>query len=153
MYEILKLAGWLLFSSVKFLIAPGSIYILGGYSFWETIAISIVGGWMGIIGFFYFGKAIFIFFEWIRYRLSSGIRKPKKRMNRMNRLIVSVKNHRLGLIGLALITPSLISIPVGCMLAAKYFSHDKRTIPVFLTSVVFWAFVLTTLATFLNIKL
>lgn len=71
----------------------------------------------------------------------------------MNRIIVSLKNHRLGLIGLALITPSLISIPVGCMLAAKYFSHDKRTVPVLLTAVVFWAFILTTLATFFNFKL
>lgn len=153
MTEILKISGWLLFSAVKFLIAPGSIYIVGHYSFWETILISIAGGWMGIIGFFYFGKVIFGFFEWITYRLRTGPAKTKKRITKMNRIIVAIKNHRMGLIGLALITPSIISIPVGCILAAKYFSHDKRAVPILFMAVVFWGFVLTSLVSFFDIRL
>lgn len=153
MAEVLKIAGWLLFSAVKFLIAPGSIYVVGGYSFWETIFISITGGWLGITAFFYFGKVIFRFFEWLVYRLRTRPAAQKKKVTRMKRWIVNIKNHRLGLIGLALVTPSMISIPVGCILAAKYFSHDKRAIPVLFISVVFWAFVLTSLASFFNFQI
>ena len=150
MSEALQIFGWLVFSAVKFLIAPGTIYIVGGYSFMETIAISVAGGWMGIIAFFYFGKVIWQVFEWIANRLRTGIRKPKKRMTKMNRIIVYIKNHRMGLIGLALITPSIISIPAGCMLAAKYFSHDKRVVPILFSAVVLWAFILTFLASILG---
>lgn len=152
MAEVMKIAGWLLFSGVKFLIAPGSIYIVGGYSFWETVCISVAGGWIGVTSFFYFGKAIFRFFEWITYRFTSGFRKPKKRFTKTNRFIVTVKNHRMGLIGLALITPSVISIPAGCVLAAKYFNHDKRTLPLLFAAVVFWAFILTSLVSFFDIR-
>ena len=153
MAEILKISGWILLSAVKFLIAPSSIYVVGHYSFWETVIISISGGWMGVIGFYYFGKIIFRFFEWVTLRLGTGIKKPKMRMTKMNRIIVSVKNHRLGLIGLALISPSVISIPIGSMLAARYFGQDKRTIPVFFIAVVFWAFVLTSMVSFFDVRL
>lgn len=153
MTEILKILGWLLFSAVKFLIAPGSIYIIGHYSYWETIAISIAGGWIGVSGFFYFGKIFFSFFEWISNRLRTGIRKPKKKMSKISRYIITIKNHRLGLFALALITPSIISIPVGSILAAKYFSHDKRAVLILFIAVVFWAFILTSLVSFFDIRL
>lgn len=151
MEEILKVTGWLLFSAVKFLIAPGSIYIFGGYSFWETIIISVSGGWLGILSFYFFGKFIYRFYDWLKYRINFGTGK-KRKMTKTNRLIVAVKNHRLGLVGLALITPSIISIPVGCMLAAKFFNHDKRTIPLLLLSVVLWGFILTSLVSVFDIR-
>lgn len=153
MAEVIKISGWVLFSAVKFLLAPGSIYALGGYSFWETIFISISGGWLGVIGFYYFGKVIFKFFRWLTGRFRTGPPKPRKRMTKMNRTIVKLKKHRMGLIGLALITPSLISIPVGGMLAARYFSHHKRTLPVFFAAVVLWAFILTALVSFFDLRL
>lgn len=150
---MLKISGWLLFSAVKFLIAPGSIYIVGGYSFSETVLISIAGGWLGVFGFFYFGKIFFRFYEWISHRLRTRPKKPKRKMTKLNRYIITIKNHRLGLIILALITPSIISIPVGSIIASKYFSHDKRTLPFFFAAVIFWAFVLTSLASFFNFQL
>ena len=68
--------------------------------------------------------------------------KPKKKFSRKNKLIVRVKS-RWGLIGLALITPTIISIPVGTLLAARYFGNNWRTLPYMLLSVVGWGFVAT----------
>ena len=148
---MLKILGWLLFSAVKFLIAPASIYIVGNYSFSETILISIGGGWLGVFCFYYFGKFFFRFYEWIFNRFRTGFKKPKRRMTKLNRYIINLKNHRLGLILLALITPSVISIPLGSILASKYFSHDKRVLPFFFAAVIFWAFVLTSLVSFFDL--
>ncbi len=152
MSEALQFTGWLFFSALKFLFAPGSIYVVGGYSFWQTIFISVLGGWMGVLGFFYFGKIIFGFFSWLSGRLSTGAKKPKRKMTRMNRFIVQIKNHRLGVVGLALITPSVFSIPLGCILAAKYFGHDKRALPFLMGSVILWAFVLTSLVSYFDFR-
>ena len=69
-------------------------------------------------------------------------KKPKKEFSRKNKLIVRVKS-RWGLIGLALITPTIISIPIGTLLAARYFGSNWRTLPYMLLSVVMWGFVAT----------
>jgi hypothetical protein len=37
----------------------------------------------------------------------------------------------------------LISIPIGSIIAAKYFRHDRRTLPVLLSSVLIWSVVLS----------
>lgn len=133
----------MLFSSVKFLFAPSTVY-LSGYSYFETILITIIGGAFGVFVFFYSGSYIFAYFN----RRFPRKQKAKK-FNKRNRLLIRVKN-TYGLYGLALISPCLISIPIGCLLAAKYFRHDRRTLPVFLTAVVFWSFVLTTITSLIG---
>jgi hypothetical protein len=136
--QALQIIGLILFSSVKFFFAPSTIY-LSGYSYFETIAITIIGGAIGVFVFFYTGSAIFKF---IGDRFSSS--KPKRSFSRKNRFIIKVKSS-WGLIGLALLSPTLISIPLGCLLASRYFRNDRRTIPFLMGSVVFWSFVLTSL--------
>jgi hypothetical protein len=51
--------------------------------------------------------------------------------------------HGWGLRGLAALTPILLSIPLGTILAAKYFRHDRRTVPLLLSSVLIWSVVLS----------
>jgi hypothetical protein len=138
--KIVQVIGWILFSSVKFFLAPSAVYI-SGYSYAETIIITIIGGALGVYGFYYGGSA---FFAWFSNRFSSSSSKPKKVFNKKNRIIIRVKN-TYGLFGLAVLTPCLLSIPIGSVLAAKYYRHDRCTIPAFLTAVVFWSFVLTTI--------
>lgn len=141
--EVLQVVGLALFSSVKFLFAPSTVY-LSGYSYLETILITICGGVLGVFVFFKSGTFIFSKLDrWI------GRRKKKKSFTKRNRTIVKLKN-KYGLYGLALLSPCVISIPLGCILAAKYFAHDRRTIPFFITAVVFWSFVLTTFTAFIR---
>jgi hypothetical protein len=138
--KIVQVIGWIFFSSIKFFLAPSAVY-LSGYSFLETVIITIIGGMIGVFGFYYGGSA---FFAWLSNRFYSSESKPKRVFNKKNRIIIRMKN-AYGLYGLAVVTPCLLSIPIGSILAAKYYRHDRRTIPAFLAAVVFWSFALTTI--------
>lgn len=151
--ELYKIAWWIFFSSIKFFYAPGSVYIVGSYSFWETLILTVIGGWMGVIFFYFFGKIIFIFLHRFTQHFKKKPKEAKQKFSRINKIIISVKNHRWGLIGLALLTPSLLSIPIGAVIAAKYFRDKKETIPVLMTAVLIWGIILTTLVSIFNIRL
>jgi len=133
-----KLAGLLLLSAIKFFLAP-TASILAGFGFWETIVITIIGGFIGYFAFYSFGT-------YIQAAIQKLIRKKRKlRINKRNRLIVKVKS-KYGLVGLALLSPCLFSIPLGALLASIYFRKDRKTSLYFLCSIVIWSFVLTFLS-------
>ncbi len=68
--------------------------------------------------------------------------KKKKRFTRGKRMYVKIIR-RYGLFGLAFITPTIISIPVGSMLAGRLFP-DKREVLLYLSgSVVLWSMALS----------
>lgn len=136
MGDVVKIFGLLIFSGVKFFLAP-STAIISGYSYTETILITTIGGIGGVITFYYFGE----FLQYVFSRKKKK-KKEKKVFTRMNRTIVRVKS-TYGLLGLAVLTPCLFSIPLGALLAARYFDKDKRTLPFLLASVIVWSFILT----------
>lgn len=144
MGEWLQLVGLFLLSSTKFLFAPSTV-TAAGYSYFETLLITILGGWFGILVFYYFGR---ILIELImRKYFSKKDKKQKSPFTFTNKLIVKTKI-RYGIIGLALITPVTISIPVGAILAARYFSREKLTVPLLLFSIVLWSLILTTISVY-----
>ena len=136
--EFVQVVSWLIFSAIKFFLAPTAVYI-SGYSVLETMAITITGGFIGVLVFFYAGGA---FFQWITYRFSSGKESQKKVFSKKNRAIIKVKR-TYGLLGLAFLTPCLLSIPIGTIIAAKYYRNDNRAIPAFFAGVIFWSVTLT----------
>jgi len=140
--EILKIAGWLFFVIFKFIWAPVTMATTTDYTWWEILVINIVGAWLGIIIFFYFGKMIVSFFNRRRKRLP-------RRFTRLNRFIIRVKT-KWGLTGLVSIM-GIISVPLCSLIAAAYFQENKRTVPALLTSAVIWAVSLTVIV-FLLLK-
>ncbi|MBL4625578.1 MAG: hypothetical protein JKY42_10635 [Flavobacteriales bacterium] len=138
--EILQLVGVFLISSTKFLFAP-STTVGFGYTYWETILITVTGGWFGVLIFFFFGKVVIDLFMRNYFKK----KEKKSKFTRTNKMIVKVKSN-FGILGLALITPVTISIPVGSMLAARYFGESKLAIYFLMGAVVFWSFVLTTIS-------
>lgn len=135
---ILEILGLFLLSSVKFLFAPASTIALG-YNLPKTIIITFCGGSFGITVFYYLGTAIANW--WAKQKKT----RKKKVFTKSNRKLVYIKN-KYGLIGLCLITPGIISIPVGSILAAKYFRHDKRTFPYLIASLFIWCVALSFIA-------
>ena len=133
--EIAEILGLILFGTVKFLFTPSAIMAMG-YNFWETIIISLAGGWLGVLVFYYLGSAIF---AWIA-EFKTTKKQPKK-FNKKNRYVIYLKN-RFGNKGVAAII-GVGSIPLVCLLAAKYFRHDKKTVYYLLFSILIWAFSLT----------
>lgn len=133
-----KILGLILLSAFKFFLAP-STAVVAGYSFIEIIIITSSGGIMGFLLFFKFGKLA-------KRRIQLLFKhKQKVGISKKNRRVIKLKN-KYGLYGLAILTPCLLSVPIGALVASRYFSKDKRTIPVFLGSIVIWSVLLTSLS-------
>ena len=131
-------------SSVKqFWTVP--VVVLAGYSYWETILINNIGGIAGFFIFYYigeikivrhyFGLLMSAIFRFIGF---GNAQKERKKFTRRNRFIIAVKG-KYGLIGLSFLTPVLFSIPLGSLLAARYYDEDRRTIPFMISSILFWS--------------
>ena len=138
----LKLLGLFLLSSTKFLFAPSAV-AASGFTYFETIVITISGGWFGVLVFYYFGRVVVD----LILKINTKPKKNKSAFTFTNKLIVKTKI-KYGIIGLALITPVTISIPVGSILAARYFSRQKLTVPLLLFSIVLWSLILSTISIF-----
>ena len=134
-----------LLSTVKFLGAPPLAYYVYNLPFTEVIIITSAGGVSGVFIFFYFGAKIVKFFP----NFFRPVSKNKKIFTKKNKFYVGLIR-KYGLIGIALLSPILISIPVGAFLAARFFSHQKTIALTFLClSVLFWSIVLTSSIYFL----
>lgn len=135
MAELWTIVGLLIFSALKFFLAPPAA-ILAGLSFFESVLCTSVGGILGFLVFFRFGKMIRKFF----FKLFK--RKPKPKFSKRSRRIVKVKN-TYGLWGLAFLTPCLLGIPLGAILAAGFYSKQKWAVGVFCVLIVFWSVTLS----------
>ena len=96
----------------------------------------IIGGFTGISFFYYFSN-------WVNKMISKLFQKKKKKQvfSKKVRRFINIKN-KYGLIGIALITPIIISIPVGSFIASRFFSKKKHTLLVMFAGIVFWALLL-----------
>jgi hypothetical protein len=152
MQEILGAITVVATAMVKFLFA-GLVSYGMGHGFVRTLIYTAIGGSAGMLTFYFSGKALLEVFR-KRYvkrsqeRAAKGL-PPKRIFTRTNRLIVRVK-HRYGIIGLASFAPPTLSIPITAVLAAKYFKHDRRTLPALIISVLIWSMVLSTAWSFIR---
>lgn len=134
--EIIKFFGVLLVASAKFMYSPPSAY-LAGYSLVESILATTMGGIIGVYVFYKFGR--FLSALWNR---RFPVRKEKQKFTKKTRRFILFKN-AYGLYGLAFITPCIISIPIGCLFAAKYYPQTKTVMFLMSISVVFWSVLLS----------
>lgn len=137
---LLEILGIFLLSSIKFGIAGVPAAVFAKFSLFKTLTVTISGGVAGTIFFTYLSEWVILGIAKLRARLF-GPPKPKRKFTRMNRLIVTVKR-KFGLIGLAIITPSLLSIPLGVFLAVRYYPNKQKIILYMCISIVCWAVVL-----------
>ncbi len=149
--QVLSALSVLAMGALKFLFAAPLSYGLG-FSFPGTLALLLIGGGLGMTGFFFAGARVM---EWFRVRrlrrehkrLAKGL-PPDRIFTRTNRFIVRMKRD-FGLPGLA-VMPPILSIPITAVIAAKYFRHDRRTLPILLLSVVAWSVVLSSVWSFMR---
>ncbi len=149
--QVLSALSVLAMAALKLLFAAPWSYGLG-FGFLATLVLLIVGGGIGMAAFFFAGERVM---EWFRLRhlrrehkrLAKGL-PPDRIFTRTNRFIVRMKRD-FGLPGLA-VMPPILSIPITAVIAAKYFRHDRRTLPVLLLSVVAWSFVLSSFWSFMR---
>ena len=129
-----------LLSTVKFVFGSVPWALSLGFSFFKTVTVTSAGGFTGVT-----------FFVLMSEQLVAGLKKrkakksaehpneqPKKIFTRKNKMIISVKR-RFGLAGIAFLTPLLLSIPIGCFIAVRYFKNKQRVLMYMFCSVLFWA--------------
>jgi hypothetical protein len=138
----MKEAGLFLLSSLKFFLAP-ALGIAMGFSFVKTVLITTSGGTSSVLFFYYFGKVVIRTYRRIFRKKENP---PDKEIvpSLKRRVIIDFKN-KYGLNGLAIASPIIISIPVGAVVASRFFKR-KRTPLLFILWVVIWSLGLTTIA-------
>ena len=131
MTEFFKISGLLLFSALKFFLAPATV-LISGYDIWQTILITSSGGVGGFFFFYLFGSMIYKKYQELFQPKQKKIFTPRKRK------MVKYKK-KYGFWGLAVLTPVLFGIPLGALIAAAFFPERQRTIAVFVSSIIIWS--------------
>jgi len=159
LYKIFTL---ILISSIKFIFAfPLAI----GYqfSFHTTILYTSVGGIFGVLFFGFLSDELIRFYNWFvlmylhRHQKFKGLAKsikdnyrqifPKKQrkiFSKRSKRFVRIKQ-RYGLAGIALLTPLILSIPIGTFLAIRFYKRTKKTIFFLCISVLFWSLTMSSI--------
>lgn len=138
-----KLATVFFFATFKFMFTP----IAGlnfGFTFFETYFTTVAGGLFSA-SIFYFSASYFM--KRAHRRKVDGKTKQKKVFSRTNKSILRIK-HSLGIYGTCFLVPLFLSLPVGSIITAKFYKHDKRTFPL-ITIGIFFNAVITTSLTYL----
>jgi len=142
-----------LIASVKFLIAPFEAE-RQGFNFYQSFIITTSGGTIGIVSFTFIGDLIA--YGW--KKLLGLFRKPllddappKKKFTLTKKFIVRVKM-KLGLLGLIIITPSIISIPIGTFVTHRFYRKKMRNILFLVISLIIWSLALNGIAQYLELS-
>jgi hypothetical protein len=143
MEELLQIITVIAVGTLKMMVAAG--FGVGfGFTFLKTFLFTSIGGCIGVLVFYKLSGWLMerSRLKWVRQRteaLLQGGARLKPVFTRRNRWLVRLK-HVSGYLGVALLTPLVLTIPLGSILAARFFHHDRRTVPALLLSVVLQAF-------------
>ncbi len=140
MGELWKIISVILLSSVKFGLG-GLPLALAGYhfSFFKTVVTTSFGGILGILVFSFLSEQILkVVNKFVVKWRHKHPKKPAKIFTFKNKMIVRVKQ-RFGLIGLAILTPTVLSMPLGMLLAKRYFHNNQKVMLYMISSVLFWS--------------
>jgi ABC-type antimicrobial peptide transport system permease subunit len=131
-------------SATKFFAAPITSLNIG-FNYLQTLMLTIAGGILGVVVFYYLSNVIaFLFIKILKAVNGNKLPAKPKIFTWKNRMIVNIVR-KYGLLGVAVITPVILSIPLGTFLAARYF-HDRNQVLKYLcASVVFWSVIISSL--------
>ncbi|HAH59542.1 MAG TPA: hypothetical protein DCL86_15475 [Bacteroidales bacterium] len=154
---LIKQLSIVLLSAVKFLFAAPISYLFG-FSYFHTLLNTSAGGLLGVLFFFFVSRVLIrvylnnfpLYFR--AFEQITGIHFPAKRTvnisSKKKRMLIKLRN-RFGYPGIIILTPVLLSIPVGTFIAAKYYSGRPNLLVMLSLSVVGWSVVLTSITAFI----
>ncbi len=165
-YEIIIL---ILISSIKFIFAF-PVAKVEKFSFHETILYTSAGGILGILFFGFITDELIKLYKWfihvymhnhpnVRRKLKAikiYFRKlfPLKKRNifsKRTKRFIRIKNS-CGLYGIAILTPLLLSIPIGTFLAIRFYKRTKKTIFILSLFVIIWSLIFSSIIYFTSIR-
>ena len=138
MESVWEIISVFLLSTVKFVFGAVPMALSFGFSFFEAVTVTSLGGFTGVTFFVLMSDKLITYFK-KRSALQQHEDKPAKKIfTRRNKTIVKVK-HRYGLAGIALLTPLLLSIPIGCFIAVRYFKNKQQILFYMFGAIMFWS--------------
>jgi hypothetical protein len=167
MQEIIKIIQVILLSSVKFVTGPTFAYYNNSYefTFFEVILYSVAGGMLGVFVFTFFSDKIQQLWMMIKlkfkktfipsnnyseptadvdtplkinYEYINGNKNQKRIFTKRNRRIVSIFR-KYGLFGITFLTPVLLSIPLGTIIANSLEKNKRKIFLYMFISILFWS--------------
>jgi hypothetical protein len=173
MQEIIKIIQVILLSSVKFVTGPTFAYYNKShdFSFFEVILYSVLGGMLGVFVFTFFSNKIhqgwlMIKLKFkrtfnsnsnysepvadvdtlvkIKYTYVDSHQQPKKVFTKRNRRIVTIFR-KYGLFGIAFLTPVILSIPIGTIIANSLEPKKRKIFLFMFISILFWSTLMVSL--------
>jgi hypothetical protein len=153
-----KLFFLFLISSVKFVFAF-PLALRYDFPFSLTLLVTTSGGVAGVLFFAFLSEKIIVLYLWFIHKqlikfpktehLARSIKQrylyvfPKKQKkifsNRSKRYVKLKQNFGLG--GIAMLTPLILSIPLGTFLAIRFYKRTNKTILTLCMAVLFWSIV------------
>lgn len=113
-----------------------------GMTFFETVLASFAGGTACALVCYFASDGILLLLNKRTARkhqemLAKNITPPKKKVfKRMNRFVVRIKM-KLGQVGICFYAPFFMSIPLGCLVAAKFYGKRWETFPLIMLGLAF----------------
>lgn len=157
MEYILKLLSVFLVAGVKYFWATPYSYGLKLNEL-ETLFIIETGGILGFLFYYYFFGFLFIklkllwpvvyYFTPVQFKVRfemwlDGQRTKRlnaRKFTKTNKIIIQIRK-LYGMWGIVILSPVILSIPVGALLGNKYFKHNHHFIPYMILSIVVWGIV------------
>jgi hypothetical protein len=154
MEYILKLLNVSLFASIKYFWSTPYAFILN-LNLLETFLSIEIGGIIGFLLYYYFFRFLLkeIAILWpkvynitpplfkVRFELWLTRRRQKmltrRKFTHMNKFIVRIRRS-YGMWGIIVLSPIILSIPIGALLGTKYFAHRQSFIPYMILSISVW---------------
>lgn len=172
MSEFVKILLIILLSSVKFVAGPPFAYFDDRYdfTFFETVLFCVIGGMLGVWVFTFFSLEIQLIIHWIKVQFKKAVKKRpqvfskplatennieisynlvatetiKKVFTPQSRKFVRIWR-KYGLVGVAFLTPVILSIPIGTVIANAFEDNKKKIFVYMFFSILFWSLLLTSI--------
>ncbi|MCX7728318.1 MAG: hypothetical protein N2203_02495 [Bacteroidia bacterium] len=139
----------LLLCSAFFKMGMPLIVLYFRFDFFYSFVFAVGSGFAGSMVYTYFSHYIILWWN----AMSKQWKKNKQRIfTSQNRVIIKVKR-KFGLTGIALLSPILLSIPLGAFLGKKFFKDNQKVILYLNASILFWFLVLYILMKFFYVQL
>lgn len=154
--QLLTFKFWSLFllSSVKFAFGVPAALLFYRFGFVEGFVFALGSGLFGVWFWLYVSKPLFRLIDYLVDKYRGNHPRPKKKIfTKRSRKMARLKA-RYGLIGISIITPIILSIPVGTIIAARIYKHDRRHVFMYLAiSVIGWSVILSGINAFFHMKI
>ncbi len=119
---------------------PTAVLVFG-FNFFETLIVCSLGGITGSFFFSFLIDAVIKSFNKLISKIYPNRKSNKKKFTKVNRFIIIMKK-RFGILGVSIIAPLFLSIPLGVFICLKFFGDRPKIIFWMSIFVVFWTIVL-----------